>query len=192
MGSHEELGGNGGTAMKRLAYYVAVAVVLIVGLAALSGCRSDQANAQLPQTQPMPAAGPAVGKPAPDFTLNTFDGQTISLSSLKGKPVAVIFWSSTCHYCAQEAPILEQLYQQYKGQGLEVLGVGLDDEAALRDKAKQLKLTYPNGYNPQAGQRYGIDGVPHTFIVDREGTISASLLGARPKDQLEEEIKKVL
>jgi peroxiredoxin len=151
-----------------------------------------------------PAAGPATtnsvaaqpearpGNPAPEFTLAASTGEKIALSSLKGKPVVVIFWASWCHFCAQEAPDLEALYTQYRPQGLQVLGVGTDDEAAIVQKAKELKLTYPIGSDPAVAQTYGVGGVPHTFIIDKEGKISASLAGARPKDEMEAEIRKVL
>ena len=168
--------------MKRTRPSVAVIALLALGLIALAGCRQQQQAPQPPRPQAsrVPAAGAAVGRTAPDFTLTPFEGKAISLSSLKGKPVAVMFWTSTCHFCAQEAPDLDALYRQYKGQGLEVLGVGLDDPEALLQKAQQLKLTFPVGYNAQAGQQYAISGVPHTFFIDRQGRIAASLLGARP------------
>ena len=179
--------------MKRTMPVVAVAVFAL-GLIALVGCRQQQAQAPSPgpQATQAPVAGAVVGKAAPDFALTPFGGKPISLSSLKGQPVAVMFWTSTCHFCAQEAPDLDALYRQYKGQGLEVLGVGLDDPEALLQKAQQLKLTFPVGYNAQAGQQYAISGVPHTFFIDRQGRIAASLLGARPRSALEEEVKKVL
>jgi len=163
-----------------------------------AGCGKQPAARGLAATRPV-AARPAaaqpqaeVGSPAPAFTLATSAGEKIALGSLKGQPVVVNFWASWCHFCAQEAPDLEALYKQYQPQGLQLLGVGTDDKAALVRKAKELNLTYPIGSDPEAARTYGVGGVPHTFIIDREGKITASLVGARPKAELEAEIRKVL
>jgi len=137
---------------------------------------------------PIPA-----GPPAPDFTLETLDGtQQYTLSDLKGRPVAVFFWTSWCYYCEQQAPDLETLYQRYRDQGFLVLGVGLDDPAALQEKAETLGLTFPVGYNPYAGALYGVEAIPYTFIIDRSGSISSSWLGLQPIDTLEAAIEEVL
>ncbi len=180
-------------------------MLLVVGLvallAALVGCQqtpTQGGGTPEPSASPPPAPttgeseAPAAAKEAPDFSLTTLDGKKISLSDLKGKPVMVVFWASWCHYCAQEAPSIEALYQQYHPKGLEVLGVGTDDAASLAKKANELKLTYPIGSNPDAGKAYGVTSIPHVFVIAKDGAISASLLGARPKDELEGEIKKVM
>jgi peroxiredoxin len=131
--------------------------------------------------------------PAPDFTLQTLDGtQQYRLSDLTGRPVAVLFWTSWCSYCAPQAVDLETLYQRYQDQSFLVLGVGLDDPAALQDKAEALGLTFPVGYNPDAGELYGVEAIPYTFIIDRSGSISSSWLGLQPIDTLEAAIQEVL
>jgi peroxiredoxin len=160
---------------------VLLGLVVLTGASVLLGCSGPQAQ---PQAQ--------VGNPAPDFSLATLDGKTIQLSSLRGKPVVVNFWASWCHFCVGEAPDLQALYQQYHGQGLEMLGVGTDDQEALRAKAQELKLTYPIGSNPQAADTYGVEGVPHTFFINRQGLIAASARGARSRADLEAEVKKLL
>jgi peroxiredoxin len=133
------------------------------------------------------------GPPAPDFTLQTLDGsQQYRLSELRGLPVAVFFWTSWCGYCGPQAVDLETLYQRYQDQDFLVLGVGLDDATALEEKAAELGLTFPVGYNPGAGVLYGVEGVPYTFIIDRSGSISSSLLGLYPIDILEAAIQEVL
>jgi peroxiredoxin len=137
---------------------------------------------------PIPA-----GPPAPDFTLQTLDGtQQYRLSDLRGMPVAVLFWTSWCPYCGPQAADLETLYQRYRDQGFLVLGVGLDDPAALQEKAEALGLTFPVGYNPDAAWLYGVEYIPHTFIIDRSGSISSSLVGLQPIATLEAAIMQVL
>jgi cytochrome c biogenesis protein CcmG/thiol:disulfide interchange protein DsbE len=178
--------------MRRVVHRLAVAVLVVAAAITLAGCQQQESAAPPTSRQQMPAPVAATSKAAADFTLDSFGGKTIKLSELKGEPVVVNFWSSTCHYCAQEAPILDEIYRQYQGQGLQVLGVGLDDAQALREKAQQLKLTYPTGYNAEAGQEYGVTGVPQTVFIDRHGDVVATLVGARPKAELEAEVKKVL
>ena len=137
---------------------------------------------------PMPA-----GPPAPDFTLQTLDGtQEYRLSDLRGMPVAVFFWTSWCYYCELQAPDLETLYQRYRDQDFLVLGVGLDDPAALQAKAAALGLTFPVGYNPAAGDLYDVYYIPHTFIIDRSGNITSSLVGQQSISTLEAAIMEVL
>jgi cytochrome c biogenesis protein CcmG/thiol:disulfide interchange protein DsbE len=135
-------------------------------------------------------AAPEAG--APDFSFTALDGQTVSLAALRGKPVLLNFWASWCHFCAEEAPHLEALHREHQSAGLQVLGVGTDSQDALRQKAADLNLTYPVGSNPEAAKAYGVGGVPHTFIISREGKIVASLIGARSKAELETEVRKVL
>ncbi len=172
-------------------------VVLLVSLVALPlllalGCTPKPSAERTPPTAPAGPAAETQGTPAAEFSFTTTEGKTISLAELKGKPVLVNFWASWCHFCVQEAPDLEALYQQYHPQGLEVLGVGTDDNAALKAKAAELGLTYPVGSNPEAAQAYGVGGIPHTFLIDRQGEVVASLVGARPRAELEEAIKKVM
>jgi peroxiredoxin len=137
---------------------------------------------------PIPA-----GPPAPDFTLQTLDGtQQYRLSDLRGMPVAVLFWTYWCPYCGPQASDLETLYQRYRDQDFLVLGVGLDDPVALQEKVEALGLTFPVGYNPYAAVLYGVEYIPHTFIIDRSGSISSSLVGLQPIGTLEAAIMEVL
>lgn len=176
--------------------WAAVLSLLVIGAVSLGGCaRTPAATSKAPALPAAPAAAPVpvrVGGDAPNFTLETSDGKSITLADLKGKPVVLNFWASWCHFCAQEAPDLDALYRQYQPKGLQVLGVGTDEAAALKAKAKELGLTYPTGADAEAARTYGVGPVPHTFFVDREGKITASLLGARPKAELEAEVRKIL
>ncbi len=178
--------------------------VIVLVLATAAGCGHPSAP---PETAKPSAAGPkqmlpeqppqeaAVGKPAPDFSFTTVDGKSVKLSDLKGKPVVVNFWASWCHFCAQEAPDLEATYNQYKSQGLQMLGVGADPNDSpdvLKKKAAELKLTYPVGPDADAAKAYGVTGFPTTFFVDSKGVLVSQLVGAQPKDQIQAEVKKIL
>ena len=119
--------------------------------------------------------------PAPDFTLTTFDGQTISLSDYRGQVVVINFWASWCPPCRDEAPVLERLWRRYRDQGVMFIGVDyIDTEREARAYIAEFDITYPNG--PDLGSRaandYHIQGVPETFFVTKAGRIAHVHIGA--------------
>ncbi|PIQ21217.1 MAG: alkyl hydroperoxide reductase [Cytophagales bacterium CG18_big_fil_WC_8_21_14_2_50_42_9] len=137
----------------------------------------------------------AVGQPAPDINLPTPDGQTIALSSLKGKYVLVDFWASWCGPCRQENPNVVRMYQKYKDKGFEIYGVSLDEskEKWVNAIAKD-NLTWPHvsdlkGWNSAAAVKYNIQAIPQTLLLDKEGKIIAKNLRGKP---LEEKIASLL
>jgi cytochrome c biogenesis protein CcmG/thiol:disulfide interchange protein DsbE len=140
------------------------------------------------------ATQPQSGK-APDFSLGTYDGKTISLASLRGQVVLVNFWASWCAPCAEEAPALERVWQTYKDRGVTFVGVGyVDSDAAARKFIEQYGITYLNG--PDLGTRisdaYAIEGVPETFIVNRQGEISFFAKRPLTEDDLTAALDKAL
>lgn len=174
--------------MRRLIPQVSALAVLVMLVPVLDGCGRQTG----PTRESAPAQQAELGRSAPDFSFTTVDGETISLAALRGKPVLLNFWASWCHFCIEEAPHLEALYQQYEQNDLQVLGVGTDSQDALRRKAEELKLTYPVGSNPEAAGMYGVSGIPHTFFIDRDGKLVSSVVGARPRADLEAEVKRIL
>ncbi len=125
-------------------------------------------------------AGQVSEGPAPDFTLNLYDGGTFRLSDQIGQVVMVDFWASWCIPCRQEARQLEALWQEYRTRGVMFVGVDyLDTESEARAFLKEFGITYPNG--PDLGTRisaaYRIRGVPEKFLIDRQGQIRAVLIG---------------
>jgi cytochrome c biogenesis protein CcmG, thiol:disulfide interchange protein DsbE len=119
---------------------------------------------------------PKVGAPAPAFSLSRLDGNgKLSLASLRGKTVVLNFWASWCGPCKREAPALEQLWRQYKGRNVVVLGVDSGD--AKSDARRFLDahgITYPIVSDPDelvAANRYAVPGLPVTYVIDRQGRI---------------------
>jgi peroxiredoxin len=141
------------------------------------------------------ATGWAAGN-APDFTLKSVqDGKEYSLSQFKGKVVLINFFTFTCGPCRQEMPHLSQMYQELKGQGFETLGIGLaSTPEQLKQLATQLVLAYPvlvgnDGVSKAYG---GVELVPLTFIIDKQGNIAHKILGARSKEDFEKMVKSLL
>lgn len=116
------------------------------------------------------------GQVVPEFTLSTFDGKSISLSSLKGSVVVVNFWASWCKPCEQEAADLESAWKYYQPGGKVVfLGVDyVDTEPEARAYLAKFGITYQNGpdLGTRISQAFRIRGVPETYIVDRTGKLA--------------------
>jgi cytochrome c biogenesis protein CcmG/thiol:disulfide interchange protein DsbE len=135
-----------------------------------------------------------VNRPAPDFTLKTFKGATISLKSLRGKPVVINFWASWCPPCREEAPLLERTWRTYQNRGVIFIGVDLQDrlEDAL-NYIRKFDITYPNGPDPigEISIDYGVAGLPVTFFVSRKGEIVRRHVGAIDKRTLISSIEEI-
>jgi cytochrome c biogenesis protein CcmG/thiol:disulfide interchange protein DsbE len=133
---------------------------------------------------------------APNFTLKAADGKTIELAKLKGKVVIVNFWATWCGPCRQEIPGFMDVYKQYKDKGLEIVGVSLDRNGwdVVKPYLKKAKITYPIviGGGGLAEAYGGIDAIPATFIVDRDGNIAKKHVGYLSKSDCEEFIKTLL
>ena len=161
-----------------------VPVVALVGVLA-SGFGKD------------PKALPSMleGKAAPPFELITLDGETISLESLKGKPVVLNFWATWCRPCVQEHPVLLQASQVYGPRGVQFIGILYGDEAenASAWLAREGQA-YPTLLDP--GQRtaidYGVGGVPETFFIGRDGTIVHKYSGPIPMAKMVEILEELL
>lgn len=118
----------------------------------------------------------SVGQRVPDFTLTTFEGQSIKLTDLKGKVVLINFWASWCKPCEAEAADLEAAWRFYQPRG-DVVFLGVDwtdTESAGKEYLKKFDITYPNGpdLGTRISQAFRITGVPETYIVDRSGILS--------------------
>jgi cytochrome c biogenesis protein CcmG, thiol:disulfide interchange protein DsbE len=118
---------------------------------------------------------------APDFTLKRLDADgELQLSSLQGKAVVVNFWASWCDPCRDEAPLLEQVWQDNRGRGLIMVGVDWSDfRTDARRFAERYGLTFPLVYDGSGdtGDPYGLTGLPETFVIDRAGRVVAAFVG---------------
>jgi peroxiredoxin len=142
------------------------------------------------------AATSGWGASAPDFKLKAVqDGKEYSLSQFKGKVVLINFFTFFCGPCRQEMPHLSQMSQELKGQGFQTLGIGLSSTPEqLKQIVTQLGLAYPvlEGNDAVSKAYGGVELVPLTFIIDKEGNIAHKILGARSKEEFEKMVKPLL
>ena len=128
---------------------------------------------------PKPDHGKIVHAPA--LTLRRLDAPgTFSLTSLREKVVVINFWASWCGPCREEAPLLERTWLDHRAKGLVVVGVDANDFSGdARRFAHKHGLTYPIVLDPHGSTlgRWGVPGLPTTFVVDREGRVVAKVVG---------------
>ena len=167
-----------------------IVTAVIIGLVALL-------SAGLLMNEPLTGTSGAtrVSQLANDFTLPLFNGGEITLSSLKGKPVVINFWSSWCGPCRKEAPILEKAWRLYRERGITFIGVNIQEkeEDALA-YIEEFDITHPNGHdiNGHITIDYGVGGIPVTFFVDRKGIIVSRWVGAINEDLLATKLEELL
>lgn len=139
-----------------------------------------------------------VGKstPAPDFTLEKLNGGNLKLSDLRGKAVLLNFWATWCGPCKIETPWLVEMQNQYGNQGLQVIGVAMDDSGKdeISKFAKDMGVNYPVLLGKEAvGDEYGgVPALPESFFIGRDGKIVDRIIGLKGKAEIEDAIKKVL
>lgn len=124
-------------------------------------------------------AQPAYGQAAYEVALPSVSGDTIRLSSLKGKVVLLDFWASWCIPCRISNKKLHKLYPKYKDKGFEILSISIDDndkewkKAVAKDKINWLKVIDKGGWEAPTATKYGIEAIPASFLIDKSGRIIA-------------------
>jgi len=139
--------------------------------------------------------GPLVGRSAPNFTLQTLNGGTLSLASLRGRPVVLNFWASWCVPCRDEAPLLRDLAGRQTATGLAVVGVVFSDKnlGAVRAFVQEYALAYPSLLDPdlRTAINYGVGAVPETFFIDRGGVVRGYDQGGLTRERLAAGLDKI-
>ena len=133
--------------------------------------------------------------PAADFSLPQLNLQTLRLSDYRGKIVLLDFWATWCDPCREETPHLVELQNKYRDQGLQIIGVSMDDgPEPVREFYQQFHMNYPVVMgNAEVSERYGgVLGLPIAFVIGRDGRIYARHIGATEVSVLEQEVKKLL
>ena len=193
---------------------VILVVVVALGLMAWSGYQNlqrrraaqkaqphvavlDQSNQTVQQDVESEGLPNLRGKKAPAFTLKTQDGRKVSLADYKGKAVLVNFWATWCVPCKLEMPWFVDLRKQYAAQGFEILGVNEDeakDHGQIGKFTRKIGVNYPIllGSDATAKSYGGVDVLPTSFYVGRDGKVVEEAAGLISRDEIEANIKKAL
>ncbi len=150
-----------------------------------------------PQGAHVAKLGFNAGDIAPDFDLRSLDGSRLKLSQLRGKPVLLNFWATWCAPCRIEMPWLVELDHKYRAEGVQIIGVSLDDsgsEAQVSSYAKENGVQYqvllgdPATANTYGGVRF----LPQSFFVDAQGKIIKATAGLTTKQDFEDGVRALL
>lgn len=165
-------------------YFVFSTLVLIAGAVWIVVSRADPESTTSGKI-PLPHQGFT----APEFTLQTPDGRTISLSDLRGSPVLINLWTSWCPPCRAEMPALQRTYDAYHDQGFEILAVNATNQDNLGDAlgfVQEHGLTFPIllDMNGAMSNSYQLRSLPTSFFIDRQGIIREVVIGGPMSEAL--------
>jgi peroxiredoxin len=131
----------------------------------------------------------AVGAKFPDFSEKDLDGKPLSVANYKGKVVLVDFWATWCPPCRAELPNVLKTYEAHHKDGFEIIGISLDqDKSKLTSFIKDKNMTWPQyfdgrGWGNKLAAKYGVESIPTTYLLDRQGTIIGNDLRGEDLDQ---------
>jgi peroxiredoxin len=138
--------------------------------------------------------GISPGQRAPEFTLNDFDGNAVSLTDLRGQVVMLNFWASWCGPCREEMPDMQRVYDDLKDDGFTILAVSLDQS---QDDAR--KFIDENGFtflvvmdDAAVADMYEVTGIPKTLIIDRDGIVRQVRVGQLNESSLRQLVEEWL
>ena len=140
---------------------------------------------------------PSGAQQAPDITLQLIDGKKLQLSNLKGKPVLITFWATSCPGCIKEMPHLIELYHELHSKGLEIIGIAMpyDRPDYVMEMVKRKKVSYPIAFDlkGEAVRAFGnVSLTPTTFLIDDKGKIIKKKIGEMKMDVWEKRIISIL
>ncbi len=140
-------------------------------------------------SKPASAELPKVGKPIPSFSMTDLAGKKHTNSTLKGKVVLLDFWASWCGPCKAASPVMQALHAKYGSKGLVVIGAnvsehGKSSKQAATEYKTQHKFTYTFTHdNDSLAEKWGIDGIPQFFLIDKKGKVAWAMSGFDPNMQ---------
>jgi thiol-disulfide isomerase/thioredoxin len=178
-------------AMRQPAFSLRIPFVpLLVTFLALAA----SGQAQKPGSKSAPSAPLSA---APDFALQSIYGETVHLSDFRGKVVLLYFWATWCAPCKIEMPWFVELQNQYGPEGLQIVGISLDEDASPADVAEfadSMRANYPILIgNEIVSKAYGgVPVLPMAFFIAREGKVVDKIIGIKSKAEIGDAIKKAL
>jgi len=177
-----------------------LAILLALGLA-VSGCSGEPeqnvfARGEITGVSMDSTQSPQIGELAPDFYFETPEGGATSLSELKGSPVLVNFWATWCGPCVHEMPFIQQVYEERQGEELALLAINIGESPSqAADFMQSYGFSFPVLLDSQAAvaQRYNIQYIPTTFLIDKEGIIQEMKVGSfQSKAEIESSLSKLI
>jgi len=140
--------------------------------------------------------GVMVGKKAPDFELQSLDGETVALGDFKGKTLVLTFWETWCPVCRQENPYINELAEKFESSDIAIVTVDLmqrDTPRIIREYMGSQNFDFPVLLDREGsvGYEYMIRWIPTTYIIDGEGTIRYENFGPLEEAKFEEILKKI-
>ncbi|WP_050615597.1 thiol-disulfide oxidoreductase ResA [Bacillus testis] len=169
---------------QRLAIRTAILVVLLIALAyTLYANFTKDKNDEVSK-----------GDQAPNFVLKDLNGKSHKLSDYKGKGVFINFWATWCKPCEEEMPAINDMYRQYKKQGVEVLAVNVaESDVVIGDYRDRLGLDFPilKDSDEAVEEVYGVYNLPASFLIDQDGKVVYAKTGAIEPDELKQLFEQV-
>jgi peroxiredoxin len=181
----------------RMSLVVAAVSLMLPGCSSTSRIVGDlMGERALGDAKPASVKAGKDRKSAPDFELKDANGHTVRLSDYRGKVVLLDFWATWCGPCKIEIPWFQEFERQNKDKGFAVLGVAMDEEGwdVVKPFAQYMNINYRLviGNDSIAEQFGGVDALPTTFLIDREGKIAAVHVGLSGKRDFEDGIRELL
>ncbi len=177
-------------------------LVLVLGATLGLACQStptDSPSASSPDAPPKTASSspaPEAARAAPNLAVETLNAGKFDLSAHRGKVVVVNFWATWCPPCVAEMPGFDATYRRLKGDGLEIVGLSLDQEgpAVVKEFLAKRQISYPIGMaDSTTAARFGIgNSIPYTVFIDRRGNIRDTVTGGINEGIFERKVKKLL
>ena len=183
-----------------------IAIMLIIGTTSLliTGCpqssetdsTSPPSSNGAPSSNEQPPIGTEVGNLAPNFQLQDLDGNTVSLSDLRGSPVMLNFWATWCGPCRAEMPHFQAVYEEYSAEGLVLLAINIGEsqaEVASFKQSNNLSFTILLDSEAVVTLKYEVGPIPTTFFIDKDGIIREIRIGSfSSKQDIENSLSKIM
>jgi thiol-disulfide isomerase/thioredoxin len=166
---------------KKLMVILAMMIALLLIITACQPSELPNGTSPTTTSPTTTVEGSQAGNLAPDFALQDLEGQTVTLSDLRGSPVMLNFWATWCGPCRHEMPFIQQIYEEWLDKGLVLLTINLRETPAKVEEFMQSNgLSFPAllDRDGSVSLEYNVSGIPTTFFIDKDGIIQEKRIGS--------------